>query len=399
MSQLQVTVEVRPRLSVANCVLTCLDPLPDPLNLSCQAETVSINELVYTVPQVNFKPNKISGLVLTQNSATFRLETCNTDLDNKFEVLEPLPLVPHPTLCQSKPLLSPNTLYSLLCSVCHTVCGAVGPGRVLPRPSSGWKEGSSDWFCCAHKTKTSGRPEGGECGKTAKTSFVAGHSDVLWGPASFLVHGDSVEGKCREEGGNLLNCVHCGAEFGSIGCTGEENAKIWNYGVTFREVASGQGDCEGNDLSGDIENLNLSQNVGKFILEKTKTAGDTFERLVSSIVGESSAMMPKIMFSSKVGDLFCWVMDKNLCIYKNSLQTPYNPMYLKKQNMLKILYKEASQIDDLKSIKNDLSVFTEVISEEMFVTGLEALKASVQDYPDSMKIVQDYNVGYLKAIK
>lgn len=398
MAQLNVIVVVRPRLRIANVVLTSSDPLPQDLDLSCGSGTIGINDCLYEVPEINFKPNKISGLVLTPYGATFRLETCNTVLENKFEVLDPLPLVPHLKLCKSTPQLSPSTRYELVCSRCQSGCGHVGPGRILPRPSSGWKEGSSDWFCCAHKSATP--TSGCSIPSGPQDCFVAGHSDLLWGPASFLVHRECVSEKCRDEVTGLLTCVGCQFEFGNIGCSGSgaENAKIWNYGVTFREEVSDM-NAESDELSGGVENLNLNQQVGKFILEKTKTAGDTFERLVSSLVGESSSMMPKIMFSTKSEDLLCWVMDKDLCVYKNSLQTPFNPKHLKKMKMLKILYKEQSETDDLKAVKNDLSVFTEVISEEMYLTGLNKLRKSVQNYPESMKIVQGYNVGYLKVVE
>jgi len=410
MSQLIVIVEVRPRLRIANVVLTSSDPLSQDLDLSCGSETICINDIIYEVPEVHFKPNTISGLLVTPHSATFRLETCNTVLENKFEVLDPLPLVPHLKLCKSNPQLSPSTRYKLVCSHCQSGCGHVGPGRILPRPSSGWKEGSSDWFCCAHKSApppsgcdTSNDTPTNGCDSQSKQQpcFVAGHSDLLWGPASFLVHRDCVRSECRDGVTGLLTCVGCQFEFGNVGCSGSgsENAKIWNYGVTFSEEVREGLENESDELSGGVENLNLSQHVGKFILEKTKTAGDTFERLVSSLVGESSSMMPKIMFSTKSEDLLCWVMDKNLCVYQNSLQTPFNPKHLKKINMLKILYKEKNETDDMKDVKNDLSVFTEVISEEMYLTGLNKLRLSVQNYPESMKIVQGYNVGYLKVVE
>ena len=168
-----------------------------------------------------------------------------------------------------------------------------------------------------------------------------------------------------EEKISLVDCSLCGAELGTLS---DQFLHFWSSAVTFR---------------------NGGQKI--FSNEDAKTSHDCFKMVVTSFVEQSFTARPKFLLRNRKHELLLlWVMDKNLAILQNVLKAKE----VIKKTVLKILFKfvEDRNVPELHNLECiDLS-------NQLFADGLDLLKRSTENLPDSYKSANDYKVSYFDKI-
>ena len=168
-----------------------------------------------------------------------------------------------------------------------------------------------------------------------------------------------------EEQVSQVDCSHCGAELGTLS---DHFLHFWSSAVTFRKGG---------------EKI--------FSNEGTESSQDCFKMVVTSFVEQSFTVRPKFLLRNRKKELLLlWVMDKNLAILQN---VPKEKKVIRK-SVLKILFKfvkdrNVPELHNLECID---------LSNQLFTAGLDLLKRSTENLPDSYKSANDYNVSYFDKI-
>jgi len=357
---MKIFAEILPRIGCANVTVTGDrfggDDL-DSLVIKCGKTKVRLDETEFDLPGIELADNSMSGLVLSEQGACFRLKLKQNE---KFPAFLPAGRfnyggrlkfpVPKIDTCQT---------YSLTCQ-CGFLLGSVTPDRVLPLPSGSWKADSLDWYCCVHKLK--------------KPPVLQPRSnDLLYNSYSFVVDksnfsdaavvhtlGDSKMNNSEEtefsDLTTIITCSRCDVELGSLV---RESAYIWSNTVLLKS---------GESI--------LRSNV------EVETAEDCFKMIINSHVIESISAMPKLVVTNRTDQsLVIWIIDKDLTVVKSGTDN------VVKETVMKVLFKKESNVPD-SSLENV------EVSNSIFYAGLKMLENSTKNLPESFKFANEFHVAY-----
>lgn len=219
--------------------------------------------------------------------------------------------------------------------------------RLLPLPSSSWRQQTQNWFCCVNKL-------------AAPPPVYLKVRDVLYGAGVCVFHQQSFEETAtRDEGGRVL-CRTCGADLGS---RVEDSVEVWSHSVVA-STADGK-----SRLNGTISSY-----------------FDNFALLLLSRLDDPGTIMPKLQFSNPAGNqrIQVWVVDKTLECYQSE------QLKLIPNKFAKILYKVSKE--------SDPNFDDVIVSERMLTDSLEHLNQSCDSFPSDLKFANGFQVAYVKYL-
>jgi len=337
-TKMKVHLEVRPRLKVVNVIVES-SLLDEKVAVTADDSLLQINEDKFVLTKISLEKKELLLENKPGSGLVFRLEIkagVGNGENGNVEILETPSLFSRTNLKVPAPDLVILDEYLLSCSSCDLVLGRLSPGRLLPLPSSSWKQQTPNWFCCVNKLST-------------PPPINMQPTDILYGPGTCVFHTDVLA---------KTQCEGCGDEIGRV------------VDGTFEAWSS---------------SLTMSRNGTKTLLHSGITSPFTnFSWLLLALTDDRNQTMPQFQF--KTGSAECrldvWVVEKQLQYIRSEVSGE-----LVEEKVIKILFKESSTLSE---------GFEEVpISAKMLKSGKIYLGQVSQGFPDQAKFVNGYQTSFI----
>lgn len=377
---MDVLIEIRPRLKVANVVVVGVIQNRDNCVVSVSGNRLIISGLVIDCKNVNFKENKFSlNPPEDGDGFSFRLELkdgINTTSGNNLKLLTKPSLFSRLDLKVAAPHIKLNTNYRLCCSGCQTDFASFSPGRVLPLPSSNWRQQTENWYCCVNKL-------------TAPPPMLIQPNDILYGPGVCVVHANVFQIATDSSGiddkslsRRLIQCSKCGRHIGRFV---EHSAELWSYAVMLQEVAV-------------KDDENAIKSAKPFSDDIGASAFDNFRMALLSAVDDSGHIMPRLAFTAVEEEatenrrlLLVWVVDKQLQIFTAASINSSNC-----RTVVKVMFRDMEVTASSSADKGVPAGYTEVVaSSDMLSSARHSLAQVCDKFPHGTKFVNDFQVSYV----
>lgn len=336
---MKVHLEVRPRLRVVNVIVES-SLLDEKVAVVAEDSLLQINHDKFLLNKISLERKEL----LLENrkgsrGCVFRLEIrsgIGNGANGNVEILQSPSLFSRVNLKVPAPDVVVHEEYLLSCSSCDHVLGRLSPGRLLPLPSSSWKQNTPNWFCCVNKL-------------SAPPPINMQPTDILYGPATCVFHPDVLQ---------KTECGSCGVEVGRVV---DGNFEAWSSALT------------------------MSRNgIKTFLHSGITSAFANFSWLLLALTDDSSQPMPRFQFKAGSDDcrLEVWVVDKQLQYIRSD-----DSGALVEEKVVKILFKESSTRSE---------GFEEVpISAKMLSCSLKCLGLVSRGFPDQAKFVNGYQTSFI----
>lgn len=445
---MEVCVEYRPRLQIANVAIFNIDEdeavdFEHTLNARIADGCLVVNSRLFTCPEVVFLEGTLALTSLQPRSASFRVRAVpggsggdKSVAQSRLHSVDLIKSAAPPTGARTSkkspppPSLVPGRTYLLTCRACGTKLGRLPVGRVLPAPSAGWRHGATDWFCCVNRLERA-------------PDLALRQTDLLYGPATCCLHRAafkslSVAGsssrssdEMQSDGEQLQqeplqkqqqhmvwSCPACDAEIGTLD---QEAVECWYAALAFHLRQEEDNDREEERVGADpwekgcltadpLQQAsfldNDDDNAGDFIMAgaapTVHPAGASwrhnFLAYLAARVDETPEPMPRLTLQPRGDDcdtfssLHLWIVDRQLTILRSGCGGGDR---LAVQTVAKVLFKKSRVGSGLSCVSSDPPV---EVADKMFWAGVSLLEDSCRNFPESVRTFQDYQVAFLPLL-
>ena len=219
------------------------------------------------------------------------------------------------------------------------------PERILPLPSSSWRQQTQNWFCCVNKLDA-----------PPDISFKA--SDILFGPGLCVFREEIFDSDKIRLQDFKVKC-ECGL---CLGVKIEDTFEIFSHSLEF---VSSQ------------DKTPLHPEMSSFL--------DNFVCILRARIEESAQIMPRFTCVDENGTKYhIWVVDKHLECYRSSIGET-----LVKEIVAKVV------ITSGPSQQASDEVF---INKQMMGESTEFFNNSCDNFPNDLKFINGSKVAYIKQL-
>jgi hypothetical protein len=197
----------------------------------------------------------------------------------------------------------------------------------------------------------------------------------LYGPCYWIIHKNHLQSGSITYSSESVFCSNCDGEIGIL--LSPKSLQLWNSGIVWTR-------CEAESGSSAPTPTSINPNI----------ALEDFKKIVFSIIRESTNLFTCKFLLKCAGSerlLFLWNLDRNLTVFTTSFVGTGDPVHLKPQFSVKLMF-SSGDIDLDPSIDlADVDQKEVLVPNQVFEAGLEALK-STSSYTCPDAILQS---GYL----
>ncbi|XP_049707490.2 uncharacterized protein LOC126056881 [Helicoverpa armigera] len=330
-------------------------------------------------------PNSMSCLKIDKSTISFRILTEPKNGGNFYKELLSANNFDSPAKGSVLKLnVKAGEELKLTCANCSNVVSGncVKFDRVLELPTANLD--MSEWFCHGHGHSHSH----GETPQPSDGVIKPNKTDFLYRLTFFVVNNSVLSDKTNKFN-SKREVYHCNRCLAWLGLKDKDTVKLYN------------------------SEIKLQQNNAETVVFAHKTVQDihtddfiyTIEYMTREFnLGFQYTVMCKIVLectisATKKQYLLIWVMDKELQVLRNNVDTILNDkIELQSTSVTKILFKvEFCMNEEVESWVSDPGVVTTEISKGMFSNGLAHLQKMSQKVPESFRNSNGYCVSYLKV--
>ena len=295
--------------------------------------------------------------------------------------------------------------------------------RLLPLPSSDWRDFSQDWFCgcceghdlhrssspaaepsdqtvteerlrsgqgkssgelneatapSSNKQLTGARLDPRKCGDVLYSAFAICLSSLNFGIRDFedLKKSDHFQPASGSDAG-AVECRKCGAELGFCD-TKAQLLQFWHHAARVKHSENGT-NFQPNALLAEIP-------------DQPRFAAETFRRIVDGFVGESFGQSVKIHFTTKCRRLFVWILEPNLSFLSGHVSKQLTSCCLaESQGVKKVLFR----LDSPDSGESDFSIQNVDVTENLLDAGLALLRDSQSSIEPTQRRDGDFEISLI----
>ncbi|XP_071524932.1 E3 ubiquitin-protein ligase E3D-like [Panulirus ornatus] len=395
----QVLVEVLPNILACNMYIKVPDNAGRCWNMlvsqsECIIELQNGMEILIKIPRgTSLVPNRIRGVIQEANIITARAQ-----IDERTSLISVLSgdiLSDTSTGCLNTQLSNAmeKSLVSAFCKQCQKpLCWNVKFRRVLPLPSVDWDQASEGWFCHLHADDSS---------KLKPPSLQPAPDECFYTELFFLIHNSMMGSLNAVCDGNDIHCFGCKMPFG---VKTNQSVKIWTHSIVWLQE---HGEIIFNRNESEIM-LSLFRNIDR----------DNFG-VNCRIVLQVSTVPKKYLFMVTmnsnqkllVSDASPFFTSETLLKGLNGQREGFHgdgapakrarmvdkkDVYLKKLYAVKLLY-HVKEVEDIQTGEwfDDVHVHIIPCSNSFFQEVKSGLESSTRWLPESMRIIENMNVGYI----
>lgn len=358
----------------------------------CSDEEGEVSTVIPVRQFCKIIPNSMSCLKIDKSTISFRLltEPKNGAGGNFYKELLSTNNMESSTKGNSLKLnVKAGEELRLTCANCCNVVSvnSVKFDRILELPTANLD--MSEWFCHGNGHGHSHGHSHGEAPQTSDTVIKPNKSDFLYRLTFFVVNNTILSDKTNKF--NATRPVyHCNRCLAWLGLKEKDSVKLFNseIKITHNDTESvifahkNEQDIHTDDFIYTIERMTREFNLG---FQYTVMCKLVLECTVSAV---------------KKQYLLIWVMDKELQVLRNNVQTILleDRIELHSTTVTKILFKvEFCMNEEVESWVSDPGVVTTEISKGMFNNGLAHLEKMSQKVPECFRNTNGYCVSYLKV--
>ena len=252
-----------------------------------------------------------------------------------------------------------NVSYRLECNSCQTpLTDALVFQRVLPLPSSSWKDAASDWYCHQHS-------HDGEEKKPVVDNLEPKSTDCLFSSYYCSISTHHLKNEYLNKEGKCFRCLKCATEIASFV---DGHIHLWCHAVSFVEEENA---AQTTQLVTPLEAIQLA--------------------IIDALEEDTSFFSRKLGFQDPNGrTLIIWFLgnqDMNL----KSAGSSHTEAILEVQKRDRVLFK----LTDASCKKELSSISVSHTSSVMLTTLTEVLEQSNLFLPPSCRIAAAFSVGFL----
>lgn len=346
------------------------------------------NEVSCVIPVRQFCqiiPNSMSCLKIDKSTISFRLLTAPKNGGNFYKELLSTNNFDNSTKGNVLKLnVKVAEELKITCANCSNVVSdsSVKFDRILELPTANLD--MSEWFCHGH-----GHSHGqGDTPPPPDGVIKPNKSDFLYRLTFFVVN-NSILSEKTNKFNSKREVYHCNRCLAWLGLKEKDTVKLYNSEVKIQQNGAESmvfahktvQDIHTDDFIHTIEFMTREFNLG---FQYTVMCKIVLECTISAI---------------KKQYLLIWVMDKELQVLRNSVETILSDkIELQSTSVTKILFKvEFCMNDEVESWISDPGVVTTQISKGMFTNGLAHLQNMSQKVPEYFRNTNGYCVSYLKV--
>lgn len=327
-----------------------------------------------------FIPNSMSCLKIDKSTISFRLLTEPKNGGNFYKELLTTNNFDSSTKGNVLKLnVNVGEETKITCSNCSNVISvnSLKFDRILELPTANLD--MSEWFCHGHGH--------GDCAPTNGV-LTPNKSDFLY-RLTFFVINNSVLSEKTNKFNSKREVYHCNRCLAWLGLKNKDTVKLFNSEVKIQQ--------------NDSEHLVFTHKTPEDI--HTDDFIYTIEYMTREFnLGFQYTVMCKIVLECTISTakkqyLLIWVMDKELQVLRNDVDTIMNDkIELQSTSVTKILFKvEFCLNDEVESWLSDPAVVSTDISKGMFSNGLAHLQKMSLKVPEPFRNTNGYCVSYLKV--